>query len=46
MSKIAIRYERTEEVEEIIRALEKEFEIKDISKPYKSGKYKRVYVSI
>lgn len=46
MSNIVIKYETIEEKEKIIRVLEKEFKIKKISKPYKTGRYNRIYVNI
>ncbi|MEG1141587.1 MAG: hypothetical protein RSE41_03925 [Clostridia bacterium] len=46
MSKVIIRYESIEERESIIKALSTGIKIKSISKPYKTGKYKRIYIDI
>ncbi|WP_338630495.1 hypothetical protein [Clostridium baratii] len=46
MIKIIARYSNKEEKERIIKGLLKEFNIKQISKPYKTGKYKRICIEI
>ena len=46
MIKIIVRYSNKEEKERIIKGLSKEFNIKQISKPYKTGKYKRICIEI
>lgn len=44
--KIQIKYENEMDKEKLIEGLSKEFNIIKISKPYKSGRYFRVYVDI
>ncbi|WWU65272.1 hypothetical protein QJR26_02625 [Clostridium baratii] len=46
MIKIIVRYSNKEEKERIIKGLSKEFNIKQISKPYKTGKCKRICIEI
>lgn len=46
MSKIIISYQTVEEREQIIKALSTVVNIKKISKPYKTGLYKRIYIDI
>lgn len=46
MMKIQIRYENESDKKKLIDGLSKEFKIVKISKPYKNGRYFRVYVDI
>ncbi len=46
MSKIQISYETEEEKTKLIKALSAGSIIKHISKPYKSGKYHRIYLKV
>ena len=46
MSKIIISYQTVEEREQIIKALFNGDKIKKISKPYRKGLYKRIYIDI
>ncbi|SHF15298.1 hypothetical protein [Clostridium fallax] len=46
MSKIMISYKTTQERERIIKALSTGVKIKKISKPYRKGFYKRIYIDI
>lgn len=46
MSKIIISYQKVEEREQIIKALSTCVKIKKISKPYKKGLYKRIYIDL
>lgn len=46
MSKIIISYQTVEEREKIIKALSTGTRIKKISKPYRKGVYKRIYIDI
>ena len=46
MSKIIISYQTVEEREQIIKDLSTVVNIKKISKPYKTGLYKRIYIDI
>ncbi len=44
--KIQIKYKNESDKEKLIDGLSKEFKIVKISKPYKNGRYFRVYVDI
>lgn len=46
MSKIIISYQTIDEREQIIKALATGVKIKKISKPYRKGLYKRIYIDI
>lgn len=46
MAKITIKYENEKEKQDIIKLLSRGTKIKTISKPQKTGKYYRVYVSL
>lgn len=46
MTKVQIKYETNLEIVNVIKALSNKFKIKNISKPYKTGKYYRVYVDL
>lgn len=46
MTKIQIKYENDSERERVLQALLSKFNIRNISKPHKTGKYYRVYVDI
>lgn len=46
MNKIIISYKTVEERERIIKALSTGVRIKKISKPYRKGLYKRIYIDI
>ena len=46
MSKIIISYQTVEEREQTIKALSTGVMIKKISKPYRKGLYKRIYIDI
>lgn len=46
MMKIQIRYESESDKEKLIQGLSKEFKIIKVSKPYKTGRYSRVYLDI
>ncbi|XZH52023.1 hypothetical protein ACSW8Q_00220 [Clostridium perfringens] len=46
MSKIIISYQTIEEREQIIKTLSTGVKIKKISKPYRKGLYKRIYIDI
>lgn len=46
MMKIQIRYENESDKKKLIDGLSKEFKIVKISKPYRNGRYHRVYVEI
>lgn len=44
--KIQIKYENYSDKEKLIDGLTKEFNIIKISKPYRNGRYYRIYVEI
>ncbi|MBI6029315.1 hypothetical protein ACV311_13240 [Clostridium perfringens] len=46
MTKIIISYQTVDEREHIIKALSTGVRIKKISKPYRKGLYKRIYIDI
>lgn len=46
MDKVIIKYKTVEKREQIIKALSTVVNIKKISKPYKIGLYKRIYIDI
>ena len=46
MAKVQISYENEAEKTKIIEILKKELTINNISKPYKSGKYSKVYIDV
>ncbi|MCX0355263.1 hypothetical protein LI064_12120 [Clostridium perfringens] len=46
MDKVMIKYKSVEKREQIIKALSTVVNIKKISKPYKTGLYKRIYIDI
>ncbi|BDU86952.1 hypothetical protein SNUCP2_00350 [Clostridium perfringens A] len=46
MTKIIISYQTIEKREQILKALSTGVKIKKISKPYRKGLYKRIYIDI
>ena len=46
MIKLQIGYQSESEKSKIIKVIRKDLTIKNISKPYKQGKYYRVYVDV
>ncbi|MFR1908614.1 MAG: hypothetical protein ACLS28_24060 [Clostridium neonatale] len=46
MIKLQIGYQSESEKSKIIEVISKDLTIKNISKPYKQGKYYRVYVDV
>lgn len=46
MMKIQIKHENESDKEKLIKGLSKEFKVVKISKPYRNGRYYRVYVEI
>ncbi len=46
MMKIQIKYENENDKEKLIDGLSKEFKVVKVSKPYRNGRYYRIYVEI
>lgn len=46
MAKIQISYENEMEKIKILETLSKGLEIRNITKPYKTGRYTRIYVNV
>ena len=46
MDKVIIKYKSVEKREQIIKVLSTGVKIKRISKPYRKGLYKRIYIDI
>lgn len=46
MIKIQVKFENEEEKEKVIKLLSENFIVSKVSEPYKTGRYKRVYLDI